>query len=90
MTEALTENLMAYLMPRRTASVGNLATHFDCALSEIIPVIENLISEGRLRLSAPRCAGSCGSCTGCEPNATAPLITEQTIAISLVKLEVDE
>lgn len=90
MTEALTENLMAYLTPRRTASVGNLATHFDCALSEITPVVENLISEGRLRLSASRCAGSCGSCTGCESSSTAPLITEQTIAISLDKKETDE
>lgn len=90
MSKVVNEQLMNYLTPHRMASVANLASHFQCSLEEIIPILRNLIFEGRLRLSTSRCAGGCASCQRCQADTAEPTITGQTIAISLEKRETDE
>lgn len=77
------ENLVVYLTSRRMSSLGNLAKHFGYSYEELVPVIQQLVSKGRLRLSSSRCGSDCDSCHDCQSNADGSVMTEQTIAISL-------
>lgn len=67
------------------ASLGNVALHFNCPISTLIPVVKSLALENRLRLATPRCGGSCSSCDGCEPEPAVQTLSESTILISLEK-----
>lgn len=83
----MTETIMAYLTERRMSSLGNVAMHFDCSVSEIIPIIQTLESEDRLRMAQPRCRGACDSCESCKTEPVVATLTEGCILISLDKKE---
>lgn len=85
--EAMTETIMGYLTSRRMSSLGNVAMHFDCPISKLIPVVKTLESKNRLRLAMPRCGSACSNCDGCEPEPAAQMLTGSAILISLDKKE---
>ncbi len=87
MEKQLTETLMLYLTQRRMSSLGNLSLHFEKSLEELTPVVRTLAVQNRLRLTQPRCAGSCSECNSCEVQTAAPAISQKTIAISLEQME---
>ena len=89
MSKISKEPLMEYLTSRRTCSLGNLAEHFDCTFEEILPVVQDLKSENRLRFSLSSCQVGCDSCCGCESALSSIPMTVQTLAISLERREIE-
>lgn len=85
MKDAFSNHVMDYLTARRMSSLGNMAMHFECPVSKLVPVIKRLELKNRLRLSLPRCGGTCGSCDGCEPEPVTRTLPERAILISLEK-----
>jgi hypothetical protein len=83
----LANNVMDYLTPHRTASLGNIAAHCNCAVDELGPVIEALEAERRLRLAFSRCQSGCSQCAGCESDSIATVLTDRKIVISLEQTE---
>ncbi len=79
------EMIMKYLTPKRMASIGNIANALELEPEVIIPMIQHLENEGKVRLATSGCSSDCSSCSSCgSETSTAPAITERTIAISLV------
>ena len=76
--------VMTYVTGRRMTSLGNLAAHFDCDAEVLVPLIRTLEAGNRLRLSVPRCQGSCSRCASCPSETSTPApLPETTILISL-------
>ncbi len=87
MPQTFDDKVMDYLTAGRTASLGNLANHFDCSLEDFLPTIRNLESEGRLRFSISRCQSDCSSCHSTCGDSNVAAVTERTIVISLERKE---
>ncbi|MHC4553089.1 MAG: FeoC-like transcriptional regulator [Planctomycetota bacterium] len=87
MNDGSYNELMDYLTARRMSSLGNLALHFDVTAEEIIPIVQQLQKQKRLRPSTSRCQSGCDSCSGCESESAIPALTERTILISLERKE---
>ena len=89
MQQTFDDSVMDYLTAARTASLGNLAMHFEFSFEEFVPIIRNLESQGRLRFSMSRCQSDCSSChSSCgDSSSSVPAITERTIVISLERKE---
>lgn len=83
MNESFATEVMDYLTSRRTASVGNIALRCHCDIETLVPVVEALESEGRLRRAFSRCQSGCDSCIGCESDLAVLPLTDRTILISL-------
>lgn len=82
------DQIMDTLTPRRTMTVGNIALSLEKEPAEIIPFIQELEADGRLRYAFSKCSGSCSSCSsGCGDDAAAepaaPQIDETSILISM-------
>lgn len=81
--DTLANTVMDYLTSHWTASAGNIATHCKCAVEDLIPVVELLESQARLRRAFSRCQSSCSRCAGCDSGVVPAALTERTILISL-------
>ncbi len=81
------DQIMEILTPRRMMSVGNIALALESEPAALIPFIQELEADGRVRYAFSKCSGSCSSCSSdCGDEAaepSAPAITDASIVISL-------
>jgi hypothetical protein len=82
------DQIMEVLTPRRMMTVGNIALSLEKKPAELIPSLQELEADGRVRYAFSKCNGSCSSCSsGCgdevEGEPAMPAIDETSIIISL-------
>jgi len=58
--------IRAYLKQRETASLSEIATHFNTSPDAVELAVSYWINKGKIRAVAPPCNSSCTGCAGAE------------------------